>query len=133
MRSLWTIAGMLALTGCAATGGGDAPGAAQASRELGEALAGRTAGAPQDCVQLNGLSGPRIIDDRTILYTSGRRIWRADLPDACPSLQPFATVISEVRGGQMCRNDPFRTVAPGVTIPSGYCRFGSFTPYTKAE
>jgi hypothetical protein len=97
-------------------------------------LAGRVAGPPQNCVSLSQTNGPSIIDEHTILYTegAGRRIWKTGPVGACPSLAPLNTLIVDVYGGQLCRNDRFRVLTPGTTIPSAYCRFTQFTPYTKA-
>lgn len=96
-------------------------------------LAGRVAGAPQDCITLSSTSGPAIVDKHTILYTegAGRRVWKTGPVGTCNSLEPFNTLIVEVYGGQVCRNDRFRVLTPGTTIPSGYCRFTAFTPYTR--
>ena len=43
----------------------------------------------------------------------------------------MSTMIVDVYGGQLCRNDRFRLVEPGLSIPSAYCRFSGFTPYDK--
>lgn len=101
---------------------------------LARALAGRVAGKPTDCINPQFADGPQIIDDHTLLYReSGRRMWRNDLPAACPSLRPLATIIVKMYGGQLCRNDTFRVLEPGSRIPSAICRFGDFTPYDKPK
>lgn len=96
-------------------------------------LAGRVAGEPQRCITLSPTNGPSIVDAHTILYTegAGRRIWKTGPVGACPSLEPLTTLIVEVYGGQLCRNDRFRVLTPGTSIPSAYCRFTPFTPYTR--
>ena len=95
-------------------------------------LAGRAAGAPVDCIDAS-IGGPEIVDDRTLLYRDGRRVWRNDLPSACPGLQPISTLIVERYGSQSCRNDHFRAVDPGRSIPGPICRLGRFTPYDRAK
>ncbi|SFO08107.1 hypothetical protein [Sphingomonas sp. OK281] len=97
-------------------------------------LAGRRAGTPVRCVNLQLLNGPEIVDAQTILYRqSGKRIWKTGPVGECPSLRPLDTLIVEVYGGQLCRNDRFRTVSAGMSIPSGSCRFRDFTPYDKVK
>jgi hypothetical protein len=99
---------------------------------LASELAGRTPGTPQDCLNRSRVSGPQIINDRTILYReSGRRVWRNDLPDSCPGLRPYDTMVIDVYGSQYCRNDHFRSYSAGGSIPGAICRLGSFTPYDK--
>lgn len=93
-------------------------------------LAGRVPGPATDCIDLDRVDGPDIRDARTILYRQNRgRIWRADLAAACRSLQPFSTIVVEVYGRRLCRNDRFRVRTPDSTILGGYCRFGAFTPF----
>lgn len=96
-------------------------------------LADRIAGAPADCITLSNTNGPEIIDAHTILYRegAGRTIWKTGPVGACPSLAPLNPLIVDVWGAQLCRNDRFRVVTPGSSIPSGYCRFTQFTPYTR--
>jgi len=102
--------------------------------ELSQALAGRTAGPPQGCIDSAWVNGPQIIGDHTILYRqSGRRIWRTEPVGSCPGLNPNSRLVVELYGSQMCANDRFRTFEPGDTIPGPYCRFGKFVPYDKPK
>lgn len=97
-------------------------------------LAGRVAGAPQRCIGLLGNRGPVIAEEGLILYQpAAKRTWRATVIGPCPGIRPFNTLIVDVYGSQVCRNDRFRTLQPGSTIPSPYCRFGNFIPYEKRE
>jgi len=125
MRGLPIAIAALGLLGAAAP-------AAPKQDALAAELQGRVAGKPMDCVDKARLDGPQIIDDHTLIYReSGRRVWRNDLPDACPGLRPMDTMVIEVWGNQMCRNDHFRSYAPGSSIPGAICRLGTFTPYDK--
>jgi hypothetical protein len=93
-------------------------------------LAGRIAGQPVDCVDQSQLGGPDIVDSRTIIYRQSlKRIWRNDLETACPSLRPMTTMIVEIYGNRLCRNDHFQTRDAGSIIPGPLCRLGKFTPY----
>ena len=110
MRLAVAVAGMLAVLGAAAP-------ATPRDDDLAKALAGRIPGKPLNCIDTQGTSGPQVIDDHTILYReSGRRVWRNDLPDACPSLRPMTTIVLRVYGGQTCRNDTFRTLDSGSLV-----------------
>jgi hypothetical protein len=96
-------------------------------------LAGRVAETPANCISLSSMQGPSIVDSHTILYRQGARVWKTGPVGACPSLAPFTTLVVDVYGGQLCRNDRFRVITPGMSIPSGYCRFTEFTPYVRAK
>lgn len=100
--------------------------------DLVEALDGLVAGEPQNCMTSGRIGGPDIIGGDAILYReSAGRIWLAKTEGACPWLRPDTVLIVEVTGSQLCRNDRFQVVDRGGGIPSGYCRFGSFTPYRR--
>jgi hypothetical protein len=120
--------GVLAVTIAACATAADT---SKPNRELDRALAGRTAGPPVDCIDPSFSHGQQIIDDRTLLYKSGRRVWRNDLEAPCPGLRPQAILIVEMHGSQLCRNDLIRATEPGDVIPGPQCRLGKFTPYDK--
>lgn len=97
-------------------------------------LAGRVAGPPSECIDINRIQGPDIVDANTIIYRqSGKRLWVTHPVGPCPSLRPLNTLIVDVYNSQLCRNDRFRVLEPGANIPSGYCRFDRFIPYDKVE
>lgn len=106
------------------------------TRELDAALKDRTPGTPENCLRGFGTQtrSPQIIDNHTLLYRDGSAIWRNDLPAACPGLEPAAILVTEVQGGQLCRNDMVYTLQRGgIGIPGARCRLGLFTPYRKAK
>ena len=122
----------LALAGCTGNAALQASRQAEAQRDLDDALKGRVAGKPQDCLfSPSSVNGPQIVDQATILYRDGKRVWRNDLTAACPSLDQDDILVVEMHGSQICKNDLFRPVDRGSQIPGAYCRFGQFTPYTK--
>ena len=114
-------AGIVLLAGLALSGAAPDP------------FAGRVAGKPVRCITDGSTSGPTILDDRNILYQGTGRIWKVQPVGECRSLGPFKTLVVVKYGSQTCANDRFRVLEPGTTIPSAYCRFGQFVPYTKAK
>jgi hypothetical protein len=125
------ILGALVLAGCASSTELQASRQAEAATDLAEALKGRVAGTPQNCISQAGTNGPQIIDARTVLYRDGKRIWRNELASDCPSLDQDSILVVELHGSQICKNDLFRPIDRGSRIPGPYCRFGQFTPYVK--
>lgn len=123
-----------ALSGCA-NGQYEEQVRAEAQKDLAQALDGYVAtGKTSECVNPRNVSGPQIIGNTTLLYReAGARIWRNDVIGNCPSLREGQTVITEIKSGQLCRNDMFRTIEPGTSIPSAYCRLGSFTEYKREK
>jgi hypothetical protein len=96
-------------------------------------FAGRIAGTPVQCVALSSGSSPAAVDASTIVVReSGGRLWRTGPRGSCPALgRTPVTLIVEVFGGQLCRNDRFRVLEVGATIPSAPCLFDRFTPYDR--
>lgn len=119
MRGKATIAAALGLTLSAAKS---------------DPFAGRVAGPPAQCVDTSTtMSGPVIADKDVIVINAGRRIWRAKVRGQCAGIQPFNTLIVERWGSQLCRNDRFRVVQPGLSIPSQWCFFDGFVPYDRVK
>lgn len=106
-----------------------------ASKPSKDPLAGRVAGPPVDCIDPTfTTSGPTVIDQHTILYGSGRTVYRVTPIGACTnSLDPVSTIIVESYGGQICKNDRFRVLRQGEVIPSPICRFSAFVPYNRPD
>jgi hypothetical protein len=122
----------IALAGCTA----EPPAAlsARAQSELAAELAGRVAGAPRDCLPRYNTAEMRAIGPQTIIYGSGRTIYRNDIQGACNGLgnPGYALVTQSFGGSHLCRGDiaQVRDLSTGTT--RGSCVLGSFTPYTKA-
>ncbi|WP_343528873.1 hypothetical protein [Sphingomonas sp.] len=97
-------------------------------------FAGRVAGKPVQCVDSStAMSGPTIYDKDLIVIQAGQRLWRAKLRGQCPGLQPFNTLIIDRWGSQICRNDRFRVLQQGMSIPSQWCFFDGFIPYDRVK
>lgn len=131
-RLIVAAVGAVLLSGCATTPEQMAEAEASQAAELADALDGFTPGRPQDCMPIDRTDGPQIIGGGVALYReSGRRIWLARTEGECPWLRRDGVLVTEIFGNQLCRTDRFRVIDRGSSIPSGYCRFGSFTPYER--
>jgi len=94
-------------------------------------LAGRTAGAPQQCVPIQQTASLRIVGPGTVVYGSGRTIWVNQLASSCPGADRMDILIAEPTGPQYCRGDRVRTVDPVSRIPGPACILGDFVPYSR--
>lgn len=119
---------LLALAGCTAS----STGGQSDTAELADALKGRVAEPPQRCINASSLEAPRIIGE-TLVYRQGGRLFVTRAEGGCPSLIGDPLLITEIYGGNLCRNDRFRTVPRGTSIPGPTCRFGDFVPYSRAR
>ncbi len=121
MRRTATIAAVLGLT-------------LTLSAAKSDPFAGRVAGPPAQCVDTSTtMSGPVIADKDMIVIQAGRRLWRAKVRGQCFGIQPFNSLLIERWGSQLCRNDRFRVLQQGLSIPSQWCFFDGFVPYDKVK
>lgn len=131
--SRWIVLAALALAGgCTQTAEQAERQQARTDRELADALDGRVAGTPQRCIDNSRVSGPQIVGNTLLYRELGRVVWRSDI-EGCPALRPMTTIVVEIHGNQICERDRFRLLESGSSIPSSFCFFGKFTPYTRAE
>ena len=130
MRRLILAAASLSIAACATASTRDT---SADDRQLAQAIDGRVAGKPQNCIEISRVQGPEAIGDRTVVYRqSGRRVWISHLQEACPALRGDRILIVRSFGNQICRLDRFDLVSRDSPIPSGFCFFGDFTPYDRA-
>jgi hypothetical protein len=117
------------LTGCATmTETAQGPDA-----KLETALAGKVAGKPQNCIQLDEARGNEIFRD-AILYRTGRnKYWLADAPGCGTSANNDYILVQNVFGSQLCRGDIIRLVDRTSGFHGGACSVRSFTPYSKPK
>ena len=95
-------------------------------------LADRVAGPAVDCIDLDRVQGPEIIDSRTVLYRQNAgRVWRTGPIGACSTMRPGDGLIVEVQGRRLCRGDRFRVRAAGY-IGGAVCRLDRFVPYDRS-
>lgn len=133
--SLTVAAALVAALGACTTPEQQADFAARRQGELNKALAGRVAGAPQDCIgTLSAGSGNSVtVVGDSVLYRDGRRIWRSQVADRCPALGTDQIVVTVQYGSQLCRNDRFSLINRGQSIPSAPCFFNEWVPYERTE
>jgi hypothetical protein len=121
---------LIMLGGCATVADESAQGP---DPRLTEALAGRVAGKPQNCLPLDKAVGSEIFRD-AILYREGRsRFWLADAPGCGGTRHNDYILVQNVFGSQLCRGDIVRLAERTGGMTAGACSIRSFTPYTKPK
>jgi hypothetical protein len=106
----------------------------KAQKELADALAGRTAGQPVQCLpSYRAASNMQVIDDWTILFRDGRTVYLQTPRGGCPGVSSFGnTLVTRLQGNsQLCNGDINHVVDVQSRIGGGSCVFGPFVPYTK--
>lgn len=112
-------------------------GAGAASRldpeaKLAEALNGRTAGAPVDCLNLRDIRSSRIINRTAILYeTSGGTIYVNRPESGRESLDDWDVLVTRPHMNRLCSIDVVDLYDPGARTQTGTVFLGEFVPYRK--
>lgn len=133
IRSLVVPLALLASSACAYTPEQEAARRIGAGEELADAIGDRMAGPVENCIDPGMQNGPQVVYPDTVIYReSASRLWVSKV-EGCPSLRAQSTLIVDIYGTNLCRNDRFRTIEPGQSIPSGYCRFGPFQRFDRPE
>jgi hypothetical protein len=110
----------------------EAPRTAEAQAKMDKWLGGRVAGEVRKCVPTEVVTNAIGIDDRTMLFRDGPRIWRSELRASleCGKLGKQATIHTESSVKRICSGQQLEFYDGGIT---GACVLGDFTPYTKAK
>jgi hypothetical protein len=130
MRTFLAAAAALILVGAGQSA--EPPRTPEAQARLDKWLTGRAPGESRKCVTANILTSPIGIDDRTMLFRDGPRIWRTELRASlhCGELGRQASIHTESSANRICNGQQLEFSDGGIT---GACVLGDFTPWTKAK
>jgi hypothetical protein len=105
---------------------------AQGQQEYERLTAGKVAGPPMQCLQSMDMNDMTVIDESTVAYGHGGRVYIGHMQGPCSGLgSGNAVMVTRTFGAaQSCRGDIVRMVDPISHIERGSCVFGEFTPYT---
>src|SRR4051794_36730762 len=128
MRRVMIACVGLILLGAAGPVGAPRSPAAQA--KLDKWLEGRVAGETRKCVPAEVVTNAIGIDDNTMLFRDGPRIWRNELraSSQCGELGRQATIHTESAANRICNGQQLEFSDGGI---EGACELGDFTPWTK--
>lgn len=126
-----TAAAFATLAGCAPVQ--PQPRSPKALAELNRYLDGRIAGKPQNCLPSYRADDMVIIDDNTVLFRDGSRVWRSEMQGGCPNLgaQRYAMVTRQFGTNSLCRGEIVQLLDTSTGTYAGSCSFGDFVPYER--
>lgn len=103
----------------------------EAQAKLERELAGRVPGETKHCIPVEKTGHPIGIDDSTMLFRDGPRVWRTELTGSfqCGLITKQSSVATESGGQRLCAGDKLVFYDNGN--PMGACYLGEFTPYAK--
>ncbi|WP_395622449.1 hypothetical protein [Sphingomonas daechungensis] len=133
MRRILLVLGGIMLIGATTSDGSQRTPETQA--KLDSWLAGRVAGKPMRCIAPDKTRSPIGIDDGTLLFRDGPRIWRNDLQagQGCSDLSGLRTLGREGNRLRVCRGERLLVVDMPTGSTVGACILGDFVPYERAK
>jgi hypothetical protein len=128
MRALVAFAVAIGLGAASAPAG--PPHSPEAQAKLDKLLNGRVPGETKHCLAVDKTEHPIGIDDTTLLFRDGPRLWRTELSGSmqCGDIDQQSTIFTESSLRRLCAGDKLVFQSGNLT---GACYLGEFTPYTK--
>jgi hypothetical protein len=104
---------------------------AEGQQDYERLIAGKVAGAPMQCLQSRDMNDMTVIDESTVAYGRGSRVYISHMQGPCNGLGGTAAMVTRSFGAaESCRGDIVQMVEPTTHTEVGSCIFGEFTPYT---
>ena len=132
MRAIPLLLIAAALTGCT-TQPAEPTRTAEAQAKFQQLTAGRVAGQPMSCLPHYKADEMITIDDRTVVFREGSRIWVNHLLHECNGLDSgWYTLVTKSSGPGLCRGDISQVADVRTGVTMGSCAIGDFVPYQTA-
>ncbi|RIA37983.1 hypothetical protein DFR49_3874 [Hephaestia caeni] len=127
------MAGCLGLLAGAGIAAGHPADNAKAEAKLADALEGRVAGTPVDCIQLHNIRSSRIFNGTAILYDTGSTLYLNRPDSGATWLSDDDVLVTDTHSPQLCSIDTVRLFDNASHMPNGSVSLGKFVPYTKPK
>lgn len=121
------IAGSLLIGGAAQAAPADREG------ELANALRGRVAGEPVDCIDLHRVRSSRIIPGTAIIYDAGGILYVNRPDNGADQLSSWDTLVTRTPSTRLCSIDTVTLVDQGSHSFRGVVFLGEFVPYRRVR
>jgi hypothetical protein len=140
MKTVILLCAVILAAGCASAGrpGASTQAQSQAAKDKGklaEALSGRIAGPPQDCVNERDLGGHQSFGEGVILFSGNTSsvVYVNRPPAGCLGLNFRPALKIQTTTTQLCRGDIVTLFDPATGQGYGGCALGEFTPYRRTH
>lgn len=105
----------------------------KATKELAEALAGRSPGKPVSCIPNYRTTQMQVVDDWTILFRDGRTVYVQNPRGGCRGVgNGRYTLVTRLYGtSQLCSGQINQLIDLRTGMGGGACVFSEFVPYRR--
>lgn len=102
--------------------------------KLADALKGRVAGEPVDCIIMHEIRSSRIFEKTAILYEMNDGTFYLNRPKmGASSLRRDNILVTNTHGSQLCSIDIVKLYDSASQIPTGFVGLEKFIPYSKPK
>ena len=130
MRLHLVVAAVAALSAAGAASAGSSRNEAGEAK-IAKALAGRTAGAPVDCIYQRDIRSSQIIDRTAILYEANNGTIYLNRPNAPEFLHSNYALVTRTNDDRLCNVDIVRLLDTTIRMEMGSVGLGDFVPYPR--
>jgi len=107
---------------------------ADPAAQLARITAGRTAGTPVDCIQLNQIRSTQIVRDTAIVYSMNDGTIYVNQPASGANfLDSDDVLVTDTHSSQLCSVDIVKLLDSGTHMSTGSVGLGKFVPYPRAK
>jgi hypothetical protein len=101
---------------------------------LDEALAGRSEGAPVNCVRQQDVRNTRSPGGNAILFDGpGGTVYLNRAGGSCPAIRPWHAIRHRSINTQLCSGELIRVFDPQTGVEYGGCTLGAFVPWRRTD
>ena len=101
--------------------------------ELAQAVAGRVAGQPVDCIDLHNVRSSHIIPGTAIVYDAGSVVYVNRPRGGAESMDQWDIMVNRLYSSQLCSVDTVQLIDQGSRMYSGTVFLGEFVPYRRVQ
>ena len=101
--------------------------------ELAQAVAGRVAGQPVDCIDIHRVRSSHIIPGTAIIYDSGGVVYVNRPRAGADSMDQWDIMVNRLYSSELCSVDTVQLIDQGSRMYSGTVFLGQFVPYRRVQ
>jgi len=101
--------------------------------ELAQAVAGRVAGEPVDCIDMHRVRSSHIIPGTAIIYDAGGVLYVNRPRGGAESMDQWDIMVNRLWSSELCSIDTVELIDQGSHMFSGTVFLGEFVPYRRVQ
>ena len=101
--------------------------------ELAQAVAGRVAGRPVDCIDMHRVTSSHIIPGTAIVYDAGSVVYVNRPRGGAETMDQWDIMVNRLYSSELCSIDTVQLIDQSSHMYSGTVFLGEFVPYRRVQ